>query len=59
MIFNNGGNNMDDELTVNIDIGADLVKFTIIGRIYSSNADIFEKHLEKALEKRYIIWFSI
>ncbi|MCL2129385.1 MAG: STAS domain-containing protein [Treponema sp.] len=43
---------MDNELTVNMDIGTESVKFTIIGRIYSSNADIFEKHLEKALEEK-------
>jgi len=43
---------MEDELVVKKDVLPELVKFTITGRIYSSNADILEKHLEKALEEK-------
>ena len=43
---------MEDELVVKKDVLPELVKFTIAGRIYSSNADALEKHLEKALEEK-------
>ena len=47
---------MDNDLIVKKDVSPESVKFTIAGRIYSSNADVLEKHLEKALEeKSYII----
>ena len=43
---------MDNELTVEKSIGPEAVKFTIAGRIYSSNADKLKVHLEKALEEK-------
>jgi len=47
---------MDNDLIVKKEAFPELVKFTITGRIYSSNADVLEKYLEKALEeKSYII----
>ena len=43
---------MDNDLTIKKDAFPELVKFTITGRIYSSNADVLEKHLEKTLEEK-------
>ena len=43
---------MDNELMVNKETGPESVKFTITGRIYLSNADILEMHLEKILEEK-------
>ena len=43
---------MDNDLIIKKDVFPELVKFTITGRIYSSNADFLEKHLEKALEEK-------
>ena len=45
---------MDNDLIVKRDVFPDYVKFTITGRIYSSNADVFEKHLDKAIEEKSI-----
>ena len=45
---------MDNELIIKKDIGPESVKFTITGRIYSSNAHLLEIQLENALqEKQY------
>ena len=43
---------MDTELTFKKETGPASVKFTITGRIYSSNAGVFEMHMEKALEEK-------
>ena len=43
---------MDNELILSKEIGQESVKFTITGRIYSSNADLLEIHLDKALEEK-------
>ena len=45
---------MENELIINKDIAAEFVKFTIVGRIYSSNAELLETRLGEALkEKQY------
>ena len=45
---------MENELTIKKDISPEAVTFTLSGRIYTSNADVLEMHLEEALkEKRY------
>ena len=45
---------MDNELLIHKETGPESVKFTITGRIYSSNAHLLEMELEKALqEKQY------
>ena len=43
---------MENDLIIKKDVFPELVKFTITGRIYSANADILEKHLEKTLEEK-------
>ena len=43
---------MDTELIIKEETGPELVKFAITGRIYSSNANILETHLGKALEEK-------
>ena len=51
---------MDNELIIEKNQSPELVKFTITGRIYSSNAHLLEIQLEKALEeKQYTITLNM
>jgi len=43
---------MENELIIKKDVAPDFIRLTITGRIYSSNADMLEMHLGKALEEK-------